>query len=176
MKKYLTILAAALMICACSQPAMNFTGKISAINADTIVVCDQETGAQQAFAVANASELLLGSPVVVKYAGSLDSAATVKAQKVVADSTYTEAVGTWMTADSSMTVKVDVQGVASSSCDTLIVSSWALAGPVHEVIFNGTMINGADTSDFTTTATIAMTADGKFVMTEANNGLVLNKQ
>ncbi|MCI2081698.1 MAG: hypothetical protein LKK19_03625 [Bacteroidales bacterium] len=177
MKKYLAILAAALMICACSHPAKDFTGKITSVNADTIVVTEQETGVQQAFAVVSTgnSIILQGSPVVVKYTGALDSAAAIKAQKVAVDSTYAEAVGSWMSADSTMTVTIGIEGAASDNCDTLAITSWELAGPVHEIIVKGQKISAKDTTAFTTKATISQ-SDGKYVMTDETTGSTYNKQ
>jgi hypothetical protein len=156
MKKFLTFVAAALVLCACSQPAKEFAGKVVSVAADNSIVVVDSANVAQSFIVPEGMVVLPGCPVVVKYTGNLNDTASVKATEIACDSTYVEAIGTWMNAESAKGFKVDPAGVVTSvNCDSLILSSWELTGTPHAIVVKGMQVNPKDTTAVENNITIA---------------------
>lgn len=170
MKKYLTILAAALMLCACSQPAKQFAGKVVSVADDNSIVVVDSANVAQSFVLPEGTTVLPGCPVVVKYTGNLNDTTSIKASEIACDSTFVEAIGTWMNADAKG-LKIDAAGVASAvNCDSLMISTWELTGTPHAIVVKGMQVNPKDTTEYVENVTIA----GKVMTDQA--GATFTKQ
>lgn len=173
------------MLFSCAnQQTKQFTGSIVDASMNTLTVKSSDSQETRTFAttdadMAQANGLLIGSPVVVDYKTPLGDLTT--AVKVIADSTYAKAIGSWTMPDPlapdslRMGVNIMVEGQAASiNMATLLYQSWELGGQPDKIVLKGQSLGNGETIDFSEIATISE-KDGKMYMDIEGTGVVYEK-
>lgn len=175
MKKFIGILAAAAMAFVGCKPAVpsEYSGFVVKAENDTLVVRALTSDSTQKFAIAkadlaNANQMLEGSPVIVDYTGKVKP--VIEAVKVSCDPTYAKVIGSWTHIATGMPdslkegVQLMLNGEAKSiNMNTLICSKWELAGPNDKIILHIRSIGNGIQFDTTQNATITE-VDGRLVL------------
>ncbi|MDE5636723.1 MAG: lipocalin family protein [Alistipes sp.] len=163
MKRFFSVVMAALVVTACDDTPKQFVGIVDDASMNTVTAVDYVTGDKVTFSTEGAdfSEsvgILVGAPVVVDYRGEAVDGA--RALKVVTDATYINAVGRWIASDpiddaACVGVELFTEGRAESiNMATLRYTGWELQGEPGVIMLKGQSIGNGQTIDFTADALI----------------------